>query len=88
MIKLLKTVYSDHLSMEWRSPGSYHEILSGQTHGLDAALDEHRGLPRGAASRASRLGEVDLGAGLLGDVLRSEERRVGKACSSWWSPYH
>ena len=29
---------------------------------------------------------------LLGDIVRSEERRVGKECTSWcrsrWSPYH
>ena len=24
----------------------------------------------------------------LGEVLRSEERRVGKECRSRWSPYH
>ena len=26
--------------------------------------------------------------GLYGDVMRSEERRVGKECRSRWSPYH
>src|SRR5256885_14566201 len=26
--------------------------------------------------------------GLHGDLLRSEERRVGKECRSRWSPYH
>ena len=25
---------------------------------------------------------------LIGDVVRSEERRVGKECRSRWSPYH
>ena len=25
---------------------------------------------------------------LGGSLSRSEERRVGKECSSWWSPYH
>src|SRR2546429_7713237 len=25
---------------------------------------------------------------LLGNVIRSEERRVGKECRSRWSPYH
>ena len=23
-----------------------------------------------------------------GENVRSEERRVGKECRSWWSPYH
>ena len=27
-------------------------------------------------------------SGILGLVLRSEERRVGKECRSRWSPYH
>ena len=25
---------------------------------------------------------------MLGDAIRSEERRVGKECRSRWSPYH
>ena len=29
-----------------------------------------------------------LGAGLINDTYRSEERRVGKECRSRWSPYH
>ena len=33
--------------------------------------------------------ERDLdAAGVAGDRLRSEERRVGKECRSRWSPYH
>src|ERR1017187_10955626 len=31
---------------------------------------------------------LDLGSGGGIDVLRSEERRVGKECRSRWSPYH
>ena len=31
---------------------------------------------------------VCLGVKILDLVLRSEERRVGKECSSRWSPYH
>ena len=26
--------------------------------------------------------------GMLGNTVRSEERRVGKECRSRWSPYH
>ena len=47
-------------------------------------------------------GELDSGAmtpefikglsprelGMLGELIRSEERRVGKECRSRWSPYH
>ena len=27
-------------------------------------------------------------SGIIGNVMRSEERRVGKECRSRWSPYH
>ena len=43
-----------------------------------ALHDEH------PAQRRLRL----LGADLVFDVPRSEERRVGKECRSRWSPYH
>src|SRR2546426_11492364 len=31
---------------------------------------------------------ISIGLGGIGDVKRSEERRVGKECRSRWSPYH
>src|SRR2546430_14119882 len=33
-------------------------------------------------------GEIDIHARGASNVLRSEERRVGKECRSRWSPYH
>ena len=33
-------------------------------------------------------GEAGVHEILTGQVLRSEERRVGKECRSRWSPYH
>src|SRR3712207_3821969 len=36
----------------------------------------------------SSLAGVVAVIGLLGALLRSEERRVGKECRSRWSPYH
>ena len=62
----------------------------------------HRGKVLGARSTISNLGQIvgPLLGGLLYDysshtmpwVVRSEERRVGKECTSWcrsrWSPYH
>ena len=39
-------------------------------------------------SGADNPGLVRAMAGLCYDVLRSEERRVGKECRSRWSPYH
>ena len=32
--------------------------------------------------------EPDFAAGKCLDIVRSEERRVGKECRSRWSPYH
>ena len=32
--------------------------------------------------------ETLSGPGILGEIERSEERRVGKECRSRWSPYH
>ena len=40
---------------------------------------------RGRAIQAK--GEVIMGGGAI-EILRSEERRVGKECRSRWSPYH
>src|SRR5258708_36446094 len=34
------------------------------------------------------LGDVRFPTGSEDDLLRSEERRVGKECRSRWSPYH
>src|SRR3712207_3733290 len=36
----------------------------------------------------SKLGEYYQSFGLLKNLKRSEERRVGKECRSRWSPYH
>src|SRR6266566_4021920 len=33
-------------------------------------------------------GGLAIHGGVLGGLLRSEERRVGKECRSRWSPYH
>ena len=33
-------------------------------------------------------GEPIIGASVLAEGTRSEERRVGKECRSRWSPYH
>src|ERR1035437_10494971 len=45
------------------------------------------------ALRARMSGAVEALGGLLGGrqsevMARSEERRVGKDCRSWWLPYH
>src|SRR3712207_9197062 len=40
------------------------------------------------AAEGTRVGASGLGFTLHNDVVRSEERRVGKECRSRWSPYH
>ena len=32
--------------------------------------------------------DSELNRDILKEILRSEERRVGKECRSRWSPYH
>src|SRR5256885_15853400 len=41
-----------------------------------------------AREDVQRLEQFDGLAGLEAQLLRSEERRVGKECRSRWSPYH
>src|SRR5687768_18095834 len=44
---------------------------------------------RGLADDHDRVGRVaDRAEEVLPGRQRSEERRVGKECRSWWSPYH
>ena len=40
------------------------------------------------ASDADEAGDEQEGEGDAAELLRSEERRVGKECRSRWSPYH
>src|SRR3712207_2702997 len=45
----------------------------------------------GVADGAVLVDGVDVGTGAVHGhpvAARSEERRVGKECRSWWSPYH
>ena len=44
----------------------------------------HRSAEARAQGRLHSVGRAGLGA----EILRSEERRVGKECRSRWSPYH
>src|SRR5206468_12225933 len=45
-------------------------------------------LAGGAMSKLFGGGQKAASGGIQGDVLRSEERRVGKECRSRWSPYY
>src|SRR3712207_9551373 len=51
----------------------------------EGAARPHRRVQRGELVVADRDDGAEV---LLEDVLRSEERRVGKECRSRWSPYH
>ena len=44
--------------------------------------------PTGPANLSDRPLGVEAMNNVLADLLRSEERRVGKECRSRWSPYH
>ena len=46
------------------------------------------GLPMQALAAEDEAGWFHLAADWNGELLRSEERRVGKECRSRWSPYH
>src|SRR3712207_2125716 len=49
-------------------------------------------IPQAWANKQAGVNKLvtETGAGQWGSslALRSEERRVGKECRSWWSPYH
>ena len=51
--------------------------------GYDSAKEGYTG-PNWSIQVAKRA----LNIGLDDDLVRSEERRVGKECRSRWSPYH
>ena len=60
--------------------------------------EEHDAITRRRGSLAKTLGAIDrlldrglpvsINTPLMKQLLRSEERRVGKECRSRWSPYH
>src|SRR5688572_32962319 len=49
----------------------------------DLGFTSHFEVVVGLHPRRMRIAALDPAIG-----LRSEERRVGKECRSWWSPYH
>src|SRR3712207_9331100 len=55
---------------------------------------KYTGTPEMVVAYFARLADAvrellaSLGARSLDDLVRSEERRVGKECRSRWSPYH
>ena len=59
----------------------------GDAPGMNAAI---RAVVRQALSKGKKVKGIKRGyAGLLNEeIIRSEERRVGKECRSRWSPYH
>src|SRR3989449_9155024 len=55
---------------------------------LSRALDDRWGAVEAARAATVRFPDHADAWMLLGEALRSEERRVGKECRSRWSPYH
>src|SRR3712207_9536065 len=75
--------YDHHLTFQDGRPVIYD---SGDYPGLLSKLRDLVGW-----SEADRLRSEAAARGRLlgvGMALRSEERRVGKECRSWWTPYH
>ena len=62
------------------------DIVANPLTELFAGLPERIGPINLRAQFLRTLREAD--AVLLGEIARSEERRVGKECRSRWSPYH
>src|SRR6266852_1367122 len=56
---------------------------------VDAVLSAACGTGSLAVKETGLLAVKDTGLALVEDGrMRSEERRVGKECRSWWSPYY
>src|SRR5262249_57974215 len=67
----------------------YRAVLNPDSKAAADAVDhfaEHD--PTKASMLRSSLSPTLLSGGQLVNVIRSEERRVGKECRSRWSPYH
>ena len=60
--------------------------LGGDDEAFAALAERHR--HRAGAIVLAMLGDPAEAEDVVQEALRSEERRVGKECSSRWSPYH
>src|SRR2546426_12710364 len=60
---------------------------AGGQHIPDAVTDDDAPIDRYAEPLGSGQEHVGVRLGMT-DLVRSEERRVGKECRSRWSPYH
>ena len=56
--------------------------------GKDIPGGSHMAVSTGAAGGTSDLEFISYYLNSDSDLMRSEERRVGKECRSRWSPYH
>ena len=67
-------------------------VITGMSTLAAEALTLHNNIPQGKLSERNQALISALQASNPAyeplDVLRSEERRVGKECRSRWSPYH
>ena len=69
-----------------------HKYLLDQAEGLKIVAMSGNFMQRGEPAIVDKWTRAQMalenGADLVVEVLRSEERRVGKECRSRWSPYH
>src|SRR5688572_31818341 len=80
---------------DWSSDVCSSDLLVVEEHTLLAEAffmrkpeENEGGTYRFLLERNARTYGVHFSVDALGDVFRSEERRVGKECRSRWSPYH
>ena len=67
------------------------EIEEGISRKIEEAIEEIEGIKLYTTTSRENVGEtlIEVKENFdVNDVLRSEERRVGKECRSRWSPYH
>ena len=65
-----------HINIAGKSIALIDETYNASPEAMIAALENLKNVP----------GQRKIA--IIGDMVRSEERRVGKECRSRWSPYH
>src|SRR5690554_7518017 len=85
---ILRTTYmgkeEKRVTFKWEGTNRRGQTVKGTLSGQNAAVVKAMLRKQGVTPKKVRK-EAQPFLGLGG---RSEERRVGKECRSWWSPYH
>ena len=88
----------DELNQRLKKAGIRLVVISNNTpervgkvldpYGIDFIARSKKPLPTGIKRALAKFKLPRKAVMMVGDQLRSEERRVGKECRSRWSPYH